>query len=50
MVVPTMVFETGHHFLSTALAGFTFRLEPVIDVMDAVAVELLAMEWRATVA
>jgi hypothetical protein len=49
-----MVFETDNladiHFLSTALAGFTFQLEPVIDVMDAVAVELLAMEWRATVA
>lgn len=49
-----MVFETDNladiHFLSTALAGFTFQLEPVIDVMDAVEVELLAMEWRATVA
>src|SRR5208282_6478455 len=45
-----MVFETDNiadiHFLSTALAGFTFQLEPVIDVMDAVAVELQAMEWR----
>jgi hypothetical protein len=45
-----MVFETDNladiHFLSTALAGFTFQLEPVIDVMDAVGVELLAMEWR----
>lgn len=49
-----MVFETDNladiHFLSTALAGFTFQLEPVIDVMDAVAVELQAMEWRASVA
>ena len=37
-------FETDNlahmHFLSTALAGFTFQLEPVIDVMDAVAVEV----------
>ena len=28
------------HFLTTALAAFTFQLEPVIDVMDAVAIEL----------
>lgn len=32
-----MVFETDNladiHFLSTAIAGFTFQLEPVIDVM-----------------
>jgi hypothetical protein len=34
------------HLITTALAAFTFRLEPVIDVMDAVAVELQAMEWR----
>jgi hypothetical protein len=44
------VIETDNladiHFLTTALAAFTFRLEPVIDVMDAVAVELQAMEWR----
>ena len=42
-----MVFETDNladiHFLSTALAGFTFQLEPVIDVMDTVAIELQAM-------
>jgi hypothetical protein len=48
-----MVFETTNladiHFLSTALAGFTFQLEPVIDVMDAV-VELQAMEWRGKLA
>jgi len=44
------VIETDNladiHFLTTALAAFTFRLEPVIDVMDAVAVELQAMAWR----
>ena len=34
------------HLITTALAAFTFRLEPVIDVMDAVAVELQAMAWR----
>ena len=44
------VIETDNlaeiHLLTTALAAFTFRLEPVIDVMDAVAVELEAMSWR----
>ena len=34
------------HFLTTALAPFSFRLEPVVDTMDAVAVELQAMAWR----
>jgi hypothetical protein len=47
------VIETDNladiHLLTTALAAFTFRLEPVIDVMDAVAVELQAMAWRETV-
>ena len=38
------------HLLTTALAAFTFRLEPVIDVMDAVAVELQAMAWRESLA
>ena len=36
------------HFLTTALAPFVFRLEPVVDVMDAVAVELQAMAWRSS--
>ena len=44
------VLETDNladiHLITTALAAFTFRLEPVIDVMDAVAVELRAMAWR----
>jgi hypothetical protein len=43
-----MVFETDNladvHFLSTDLAGFIFQLEPVIDVMDAVAAALWAMQ------
>jgi hypothetical protein len=34
------------HLLTTAMAAFTFRLEPVVDTMDAVAVELQAMAWR----
>ena len=44
------VIETDNladvHAITTALAAFTFRLEPVIDVMDAVAIELQAMAWR----
>ncbi len=47
------VIETDNladiHALTTALAAFTFRLEPVVDVMDAVAIELQAMAWRETV-
>lgn len=34
------------HKLTTALAVFQFRLEPVIDVMDAVAVESETIAWR----
>jgi hypothetical protein len=34
------------HVLTTAMAAFTFRLEPVVDTMDAVAIELEAMAWR----
>jgi hypothetical protein len=47
------VIETDNladiHLLTTALAAFTFRLEPVVDVMDAVEIELKAMAWRETV-
>ena len=47
------VIETDNladiHVITTALAAFTFRLEPVIDVMDAVAIELQAMAWRESV-
>lgn len=45
-----MVLETDDlaaiHQLTTILAAFKFRVEPVIDVMDAVATELEAMKWR----
>ncbi len=34
------------HKLTTAFAVFRFRLEPVLDVMDAVAVESEAVAWR----
>src|SRR3954453_13784399 len=36
--------------LTPAHAAFTFRLEPVIDVMEAVAIELESMAWRELVA
>jgi uncharacterized protein DUF3303 len=34
------------HKLTTAFAVFQFRLEPVLDVMDAVAAESDAIAWR----
>lgn len=34
------------HRLTTAFAMFEFKVEPVMDVMDAVAVEAEAMAWR----
>lgn len=34
------------HKLTTVMAVFRFRLEPVMDVMDAVAAETEAIEWR----
>lgn len=47
------VIETDNladvHVLTTALAAFTFRLEPVVDTMDAVAIELQAMAWRESI-
>ena len=33
-------------FLTTAFAAFSFTVEPVMDVMDAVAAESRAIEWR----
>lgn len=35
------------HRLTSAFAVFRFRVEPVVDVMDAVAVEGSAIEWRS---
>ncbi len=34
------------HRLTSAFAVFQFRLEPVLDVMEAVAVEAAAIAWR----
>jgi uncharacterized protein DUF3303 len=36
------------HRLTTTFAVFQFRLEPVLDVMDAVAAESQAIAWRET--
>ncbi len=48
-----MVLETDDmaaiHKLTTILAVFQFRLEPVIDVMDAIAAESEAIKWRESV-
>jgi hypothetical protein len=38
------------HKLTTTFADFQFRLEPVLDVMDAVAAEAEAIAWRDSVA
>ena len=44
------VIETDNvsdiHKLTSTFAIFKFRLEPVLDVMDAVAVEATAIAWR----
>ena len=36
--------------LATAFAVFEFRVEPVLDVMDAVAAEVEAIAWRDSLA
>ena len=38
------------HKLTMAFVVFQFRLEPVLDVMDAVAAEAEAIAWRDSVA
>ena len=48
------VLETDNladvHKLTTTFAVFQFRLEPVLDVMDAVVVEAETIAWRDSVA
>ena len=34
------------HYFTSVFALFEFKVEPVVDVMDAVAVELKAIEYR----
>jgi hypothetical protein len=45
-----MVVETDQpadiHYFTSVFAVFQFKVEPVVDVMDAVAVELQAIEYR----
>ena len=47
------VIETDNvqdiHKLTSTFAIFQFRLEPVLDVMDAIAVEAAAIAWRESV-
>ena len=48
------VVETGDpaelQKLTTIFAVFQFRIEPVLDVMDAVAAEVAGIAWRDSVA
>ena len=37
---------TDIHYLTSVFAAFEFKVEPVVDVMDAVAVEVQAIEYR----
>lgn len=45
-----MVVETDKptdmHYAASVFAAFEFKVEPVIDVMDAVAAEVQAIEYR----
>ncbi len=45
-----MIVETDSptdiHYFASVFAVFEFKVEPVIDVMDAVAVEVEAIEYR----
>jgi len=34
------------HYVTSIFAVFEFKVEPVVDVMDAVTVELKAIEYR----
>jgi hypothetical protein len=49
-----MIIETDTpidiHFFTSTFAVFEFKVEPVVDVMDAVAVELKAFEYRKKIA
>jgi len=45
-----MIVETDKptdiHYVTSVFAAFEFKVEPVVDVMDAVAVEVKAIEYR----
>jgi hypothetical protein len=44
-----MIVETDRpldiHYVTSVFAAFEFKVEPVVDVMDAVAVEVQAIEY-----
>lgn len=37
---------TDIHYVTSVFAALEFKVEPVVDVMDAVAVEVQAIEYR----
>jgi hypothetical protein len=45
-----MIVETDKptdiHYVTSVFAAFEFKVEPVVDVMDAVAAEVKAVEYR----
>ncbi len=45
-----MIVETDKpidiHYVTSVFAAFEFKVEPVVDVMDAVAAEVQAIEYR----
>jgi uncharacterized protein DUF3303 len=45
-----MIVETDKptdiHYVTSVFAAFEFKVKPVVDVMDAVAVEVKAIEYR----
>lgn len=49
-----MIVETDApadiHYVTSVYAAFEFKVEPVLDVMDAVAVETRAVDYRKTAA
>ena len=45
MIVETDT-PTDIHYVTSVCAVFEFKVEPVVDVMDAVAVEVQAIEYR----
>ena len=49
-----MIVETDQptdiHYVTSVFAVFEFKVEPVVDVMDAVAVEVQAVEYRKKIA
>lgn len=49
-----MVVETAKpsdiHYVTSVYAGFSFKVEPVLDVMDAVAAENQAIDYRRKLA